>query len=219
VKPSMALGTALCCLVLSGGIGCRQLGYLLYTVTPEPTENVPAEFNRLDDKKVAILVWAQPETILQFPHVRLELASQIEYQLKQRLKNTQVVPAEQVADYQNRNLNWDAVPPTQIGRQFGADYVVFVELLEYSTRDPRTPGLFSGRARASVVVHDVADPTARWSLTPEVVQYPTGRAKLANADDTTIHRQLLEALASRIVLKFYDHEVPRDKHSREQGNG
>jgi hypothetical protein len=215
VKAPLRIVAIACCLALTLAAGCNLVGPLVM-ITPEPTEDVPAEFNRLEGKKVAVLVWAQPETMLQFPHVRTELASQIAYQMRSQLKNTQVVPPEQIADYQNRNLNWDAVPPTQIGKQFGADYVVFVELLEYSTRDPKTPTLFSGRAKASVVVHDVADPTARWSLTPETAQYPTGNARLANVDDTTIHRQLLEILGSRVTLKFYDHQVPKDKHVREQ---
>ena len=56
-----------------------------------------------------------------------------------------------------------------------------------------------------------ADPTARWSLTPAVAEYPTGHTRLANADDKTIHRQMLEILGSQITSKFYEHEVPRTR--------
>lgn len=209
----MGMLVVLCGVALSCAVGCQAIGYGLYQVMPEPVDKIPAEFNKLDGKKVAIVVWAQPETLLQFPHMRLELASQVTYQMKQRLKTTQTVPAEQVATYQDRNLNWDAVPPPQIGKQFGADYVLFIELLEYSTREPKTPGLFRGRAKASIVVHDAADPTARWSLTPASAEYPMGHTKLANADDMAIHRQLLEILGSQITTKFYEHEVPKDKNS------
>ncbi len=215
----MALLAGLCGLALLCAAGCQAIGYGLMSVLPEPVEKIPAEFNRLDGKKAAIVVWAPSETMLQFPHMRLEVASQVAYQMKLRLKTTQVVPAAQVADYQDRNLNWDAVPATEIGKQFGADYVVFIELLEYSTREPKTPSLFHGRARASVVVHDVADPTARWSLTPVAAEYPTGYGKLANADDMTIHRQMLEILGSQITSKFFEHEVPKDKHGGRQGTG
>jgi hypothetical protein len=215
----MGVLAALCGLALVGAAGCQAIGYGLVSVLPEPTDKIPAEFNRLDGKKAAVLVWAPSETMLQFPHVRLELASQTVYQMKQRLKTTTVVPPEQVAAYQDRNLNWDAVPPSEIGKQFGADYVIFVELLEYSTRDPKTPTLFRGRARASIVVHDANDPTARWSLTPAVAEYPTGHTRLSGADDMTIHRQMLEILGSQITSKFYEHEVPRDKTNRDQGPG
>jgi hypothetical protein len=215
----MGVLAALCSLAIVCTTGCQMIGYGLYSVLPEPTEKIPAEFNRLDGKKAAVLVWAPSETMLQFPHVRLELASQTAYQMKQRLKTTTVVPPEQVAAHQDRNLNWDAVPPSEIGKQFGADYVIFIELLEYSTRDPKMPGLFRGRARVSIVVHDVNDPTARWSLTPAVAEYPTGHTRLPNADDMIIHRQMLEILGSQITSKFYDHEIPRDKNSRGQGAG
>jgi hypothetical protein len=194
--------------------GCQALGYALYSVMPEPTEKIPAEFNRLDAKKAVVVVWAPSETMLQFPHMRLELASQTAYQMKQRLNTTEIVPPDEVSAYQDRNLNWDAVPPGEIGKRFGADYVIFIELLDYSTRDPKMPGLFRGRSRASIVVHDSADPTARWSLTPAVAEYPTGHTRLPNADDMTIHRQMLEILGSQITSKFYEHEVPRDKNSK-----
>ncbi len=213
MKASLGLIAFLCGVALSCGTGCQAIGYGLYSVTPEPVDKIPTEFNKLDGKKVAVVVYALPETMLQFPHMQLELSSQVAYQMKLRLKTVAVVPPQQVADYQGRNLNWDAVPPTQIGKQFGADYVVFVEVLEYSTREPKAPSLFRGRAKASIVVHDVADPTARWSLTPAGAEYPTGHTKLANADDMTIHRQLLEILGGQITTKFYEHEVPKDKNN------
>lgn len=210
----MGMLAALCGLTLVCAVGCQAIGYGLYSVMPEPTEKIPAEFNRLEAKKAVILVWAPSETMLQFPHIRLELASQTAYQMKQRLKTTEIVPADQVAAYQDRNLNWDALPPSEIGKHFGADYVIFIELLDYSTRDPKLPTLFRGRSRASIVVHDSADPTARWSLTPAVAEYPAGHTRLPNADDMTIHRQMLEILGSQITSKFYDHEIPRDKSTR-----
>jgi hypothetical protein len=210
VKASIGLAAVLCGLTLLFATGCNILSYPLAVMASEQTEKVPAEFSKLDGKKAVVVVWAQPETMLQFPHMRLELASQVTYQMKQRLKTTEKDPADQVADYQNRNLNWDALPPTQIGKQYEADYVVFIEVLEYSTRDPKTPGLFRGRAKASVVVHDAVDPTARWSLAPAVAEYPAGHSKVDNADDQVIHHQLVEILGSQITVKFYEHEVFKD---------
>ncbi len=214
MKASTAVLAALCGLALSCAAGCQAIGYGLASILPEPTERIPAEFNKLEGKKVAVVVWAPAETILQFPHMRLELASQVVYQMKQQVKAAQVQPAEPIATYQDRNLNWDAVPPPEIGKQFGADYVVFVELLEYSTRDPKLPSLFHGRAKASVVVHDVADPTTRWSLTPAAAEYPTGYVKLPSSDDLTIHHQMLEILAGQITSKFFEHEVAKDKNGK-----
>ncbi len=191
--------------------GCTQIGYAIAQTMPEQTEEVPAEFNKLKGKKVAVVVWAQPETVLQYPHVRLELASQVAYELGRRIENVEFVSPEKIADYQDRDLNWDAVPATKIGERFDADYVLFIELLDYATREPREPNLFRGKARASLVVHDVNDPVVRWSLTPAAAVYPAGRSRVTNIDEMTVHRQLLEALGSRIAIKFYTHEVPKGK--------
>ena len=37
----------------------------------------PAEFDKLAGKRVVVLVWAEPETLFDYPHVRLELSSYI----------------------------------------------------------------------------------------------------------------------------------------------
>jgi hypothetical protein len=204
----VALG-GLSALLLS--TGCTQLGFALASTMPEPVEEVPAEFNKLEGEKVAVVVWAQPETVLQYPHVRLELASQVAYDLQRHLEPIEVVPPQKIADYQESNLNWDAMPPARLGEKFGADFVIFIELLNYSTREPHEPNLFRGRAKASLVVHDVSDPMARWSLTPATAAYPSGARRVTNIDEMTVHRQLLEILGSRIAVKFYDHEVPKGK--------
>lgn len=199
--------------------GCNMLAYPAMLAAEAQTEKVPAEFSRLADKKVAIVVWSDAGTLYQFPHIRLELASQLAYQMAGQLKTVSIVAPQEIADYQSRNPNWDAMPAWQIGRQFEADYVIFVEILEYSTREPRTPGLFHGMAKASVVVHDVADPTARWTLTPVSADFPLRRTTSMNSDDQMVHRQLIEMLAGQITTKFYEHEVSKHQRDNERKQG
>ena len=103
-----------------------------------------------------VLVWAPSETMLQFPHMRLELASQIAYQMKQRLKTTEIVPPDQVAAYQDRNLNWDAVPPSRDrqavrGRLRDLHRAAGVLHSRYQDAGP----VSRAGPKASIVVHDV----------------------------------------------------------------
>jgi len=196
---------------ICGLLGCNLLAYPLYLAAPEPTKKVPAEFNKLQGKRVAIVVWAKPETLFQFPHVRLEVAAQVAWQLQQKVKNVQVVQPQLIADYQDRHPEWEGLPPAEIGKRFGADYVIFVELLEYTTRDPRSPTLYRGRARAGIVVYDVADPARKWPLNPVTAEYPGGPVGVAAADDMAVHRGLLDLLGRKIAQKFYDHEIVLEK--------
>lgn len=219
MKAAKGLLWILCGAVLLIQAGCNVLAYPAMLMAENQTEKVPAEFAKVQNKKVAIVVWAEAGTLFQFPHMRVELASQVAYQMDQHLKTTTLVPPQNIADYQARNPNWDAVSPSEIGRQYGADYVIFIELLDYSTREPRTPGLFHGKAKASVVVHDVADPTARWTLTPASADFPQSRANAMKSDDQAVHRQLLEMLANQVTAKFYEHEVPKGTKSKEQNAG
>lgn len=219
MKAAKGILWIVCGAALSVQAGCNLIAFPAMLMAEAQTDKVPAEFSKLENKKVAIVVWAEPGALFQFPHMRLELASQIAYQMSIHLKTTSVVPPQMIADYQNRNTNWDAVSPSEIGKQFGADYVIFVELLEYSTREPQTPGLFHGKAKASVVVHDVADPAARWTLSPTSVDFPQNRTNMMNSDDQAVHRQMLEVLASQITAKFYSHEIPKYKTAAAQSNG
>ncbi len=43
---------------------------------PEPQKTVPAEFAHLEGS-VAVVVWVHPETLYDYPNVRLELASHV----------------------------------------------------------------------------------------------------------------------------------------------
>jgi len=192
---------------LAAVCGCNLLAYPLYLTAPEPVRKVPAEFDKLPGKTVAVVVWAEPATLFQFPHIRLEVAAQVAYQLGRHIKDTHVVEPQQVADYQDRHPNWASLPPAELGKKFGADYVIFIELLKYTTRDPKSPALFRGRATASVAVYDANEPSRRWTLTQAVAQYPARQTGLISGDDMSVHRRLLEQLGIQIARKFYDHEV------------
>src|SRR3972149_1636065 len=122
-------------------------------VLGQHTKKISPEFDKLAGKRVAVLVWTEPATLFDYPHSRFELATYIGDKLYaemgQRNLATQVVDPRDVEDYLQKNLDAQ-IDPYAVGRQFKADFVVYLELLEFQIRDPQSPQFLRGRIQASV---------------------------------------------------------------------
>ena len=121
-------------------------------------KQISAEFDKLPQKRVAILVWTEPATLFDYPHVRWELATyvadKLNAEMAQRQLGTEVVDPREVEDFLQKNIDAQ-VDPYAVGRHFDADYVVFLEVLRMQIRNPEEPQFLRGRIEASVSVHDV----------------------------------------------------------------
>jgi hypothetical protein len=202
------LGSAL---LLVGLCSCRLLLYPIMATAPDPTKKVPAEFGRLAGHRVAIVVWADQGTLFEYPYIRFELAEYVAYHLKQKIRPIGLVSNREIAAYQQSHYDWDSVAPARIGQQFDADLVLYVEVLEYTTRGGGTDYLLSGRGRVALAVHDVrAEPSQQRGYHGEAqVRYPeSGSLGSTEATTATVHRRTLDLLAQAVAKKFYDHEEP-----------
>ena len=64
-------------LLLAGLVGgCGQASFLVYLISPEnPTTTVEAEYKDLSDATVAVVIYTSQSTQVDYPLVRLALAS------------------------------------------------------------------------------------------------------------------------------------------------
>jgi hypothetical protein len=198
-------------LVLMGLCSCNALLYPIIATSPDPTKKVAAEFGRLAGHRVAIVVWADQGTLFEYPYIRFELAEYIAYYLKQKVRPLGLVSNREVAAYQQSHYDWDSMAPARIGQQFDADLVLYVEVLEYTTRGGGTEYLLSGRGRVALAVHDVrAEPDRQRLYHGEAqVRYPeSGSLGLSEATTAIVHRRTLDLLAQAVAKKFYGYEEP-----------
>lgn len=170
-------------------------------------ERIPAEYDKLAGKTVAIAVWADQETLFDYPYVRMELALHIADQLTSNMKDLKVADGRLVEDYMQRNLS-NAVDPIGIGRKFKCDSVVYLELLDFQIRDPDSPDFLEPVIRASVTVYDLKtdpDEPKTVELTPVEVKQ---QGQLFNETSAQIARKgLYEEFAAKVAQKFYEHKV------------
>lgn len=202
-------------LLMTGAIaGCQAMAFPFLMWGAEPTKDVPAEYPYLAGKKVAIFVWAEPDTLFEFPFVQLEVSEHVAaafdegFRTVKRLDPVVFVPNRNVVELQRRDPDWDRKDPAELGRHFAADRVLMIELTQYTTREPESTHLFRGRIAANVKVYDPAYPNAlpAYKTTVEVAYPPESHGDWGT-DDRGIRKATLELFASEVAGKFYDRRV------------
>jgi hypothetical protein len=194
--------------VLMMTAGCNWLVPIGVLTAPR-TEKVPAEFDKLAGSKALILVWAEPDTLFDYPNVRLEVNEHVAAQIKTRLSDVRFVPAKDVEDYLQRSTS-STQDPLAVGQHFAADKVIHVVLLEFSMRDREMAHFYRGRIHASVTVYDLKDKSGtpqRYTLNEVSVVYPPDRPVGFDASAATVVRQkTYESFADVVGRKFYSYD-------------
>jgi len=183
-------------------------------VLVEPTKKVAAEFDKLPGKRVAVLVWTEPATLFDYPHTRFELATyvgdKLHSEMGQRELATEVVDPRDVEDFIQKNVGAQ-IDPYAVGKKFNADYVVFLELLQFQLRDPMAPQFLRGRIEASVTVHDVRADAAsqrRFDLITVQCEYPDDAPVPLSATNAPLIREATyHKFAEQVARKFYEHTI------------
>lgn len=192
-------------LPIGASAGCKAFAFGAVMWGKDPTRDVAAEWPHLVGKKVCVVVWAEMDTMFEYPFVQLEVARHVEESMTPAIKGISFVPPREVTSYQQRNPDWDREPPARIGAEFGADRVLFIEMTQYTTREPDSPYLFRGRISANLKVYDAAQPEAAplYRSTVETV-HPADTPGQYGTDDATIRKEAMEAFAVQVAGKFCD---------------
>lgn len=196
-------------LVLSPAIGgCKLFAAPFLLWGKEPTKDVPAEYPYMQGKKVCLLVWADSETLFEYPWVQLEISEHVATTMKPNIPEISFIPNRKIIDLQRRDFDWERGDPAVLGARFGADRVLMIELTQYTTREPESPHLYRGRIAANVKVYDTAyrrsAPVFKTSV--ETV-YPPDSVGQWGTDDAGIRKATMEAFAIDLAGKFYDRQV------------
>ncbi|MFN0138124.1 MAG: hypothetical protein ACKVS9_18625 [Phycisphaerae bacterium] len=194
--------------LLSMSAGCQMIAAPFLMWGPEPTKSVPAEYPYLTDKRVAVVVWADNYTLLEYPFVRLEISEHIRESLKASVKGIKLVSNQEVIARQDRDSNWDREHPARLGERFKADRVMMVEVSTYSTREADSPHLLRGRISANVKVYDTAYQDAAPAYKSIIdTMYPEGQNAEWTVREDTLRKETMERFATAVANKFYDRKV------------
>ncbi len=200
-------------LMTLGGCDSGTLGYMFYLVAPpEKKVKVPAEFDALGGRSVAIVIYVDQGVQYEYPYARLTLSTALAAELKEHVKNVTVVDPRRVITYQVENVYWDTLDKTRLGRDLGADFVLHVVLDEYTMREPGSINLYRGRIRGAAGLYETAqeEHNARvWEGDDFAVIHPLhGPVGELSHDDANIRYATEKQFTEMIARKFYKHKIP-----------
>ncbi len=205
-----ALRTALVVLAGLGAGGCWTLGQLYVgLVKPKDMRDIPKEHD-LEAERLLILPYAGTDIRFNYPAVPLEIGLRIGSVISQHLPERvgEVVHPVRVARWQESNLEWLNMTPEEVGREFEADTVLYIEMDQYSMMEEKSANLLRGRAGARIQVVEVgAASNPVYEGTVEVV-FPKDRPVNAlTISERAVREATNRLFGEAVVNKFRDRRV------------
>jgi hypothetical protein len=209
MKTSAILGL---CLIVILPAGCNYAAYGLYLVAPVmPDKTVEAEYKDLPNKTVAVVVFADQGILYDYPNLREQIASVLGNHLTKNVEKVKVVPAERIIHYQDENADWEGMDKTALGKKFGADFVLNISLVTFSTVEPGSAYLHRGYLTAQVTLHKCSLPEKEacvWNGGEIQITYPEKETMGdLKGDDREIRNKTIEAFADMLAKKFYKNKI------------
>jgi hypothetical protein len=184
--------------------GCGWLSVAMYNMNPDDT---PAEFNDLQEKRVAVV--CRPVVELQFADstVPRDLVRQVGERLTKKVRKIKVVDEREVSEWTDEN-SWQKF--TDVGKALKADMVVGIELERFSLQ--QGPTLLQGNAAMRVVVYDMKNGGKQVfeKSMPRILFPPNTPIPSAEKSEGEFRRQFLGVLAEQIGRQFYSHDSLQD---------
>lgn len=195
--------------------GCVAAGWLADGLhDPNETVVVEAEYEGLEQQRVAVLVDADLSIVFQQPLAPLEVSTAVSNRIADHVEGVTVRDPEELVEFQQRNIYWNTTPYSELMERLEVDRLVLIELVDYRLHEPGNSNIWRGlmTANMGVAEADADDPNNQAYATTVSVQYPPDReVGLLNAEQRTIRLATLAMFSRAAVGKFYEHETEREK--------
>lgn len=199
--------TRVLCLLLAGllvmsGSGCVGMtAQLIYAIRGN---KVPAEFDGLRDKRVAVVCVANAASY-DASAASSQLAQMVEVLLRQNVKGITLVPQQDVADWIDNN-DWENIDYGELGKALKAEMIVAIDLDGLRMHEDAT--MYRGRADISIRVFDMSKRASTvFSRSMPNFSYPTqGGIHVSETTIAAFQRKFMTELSRDVGRHFYDYE-------------
>jgi len=195
--------------------GCQALGFVASVFAPpQKMKTVQPEYDKLPGHSIAVVTLADAGVDYLYPRGRLDLSNTVAQELRGRVQNVKVLPAQTVLAYQRGNQNWESMPKDQLAKALGVDYVLYLALEEYAMSDPGNSQLFRAHitADANLYKADAKDAAPVWTGRIRLVHPETETGEVIPGSDDRPQRAEAHTIFSLLLVrKFYKHEVPENQ--------
>lgn len=169
--------------------------------------NVPAEYNGLKDKRVAVVCRPLAELDFSSSNAATDIAAQVSQLLKANIRKIKLVDQREVAAWTDEH-SWDEF--TEIGEALDAEMVLGIDLEGFSLYQGQT--LYQGKANATIKVFDMekdGEIVFRKTL-PQTVYPPNSSIATQDKPEDEFRRQFVAVVADQIGRYFYKHDPRAD---------
>jgi hypothetical protein len=199
--------------------GCQWLG-VLADKAPDPT--VGPKYKGLAGQKVAVMVWADRATSIDWPHLQLDVTRGVQARLSDpahtknppaEVRGTTFVAPESVVRYQHDHPETETEPVTDIAPRIDITRLIYVEVTQFSTRPEDSLELYRGSMSGNVKVVEVVNGRAKVAFQEEdiKVHYPEDSPEegIPGGDDLQMYEKTLDAFSTQVANRFLTHTEPR----------
>ncbi len=198
--------------------GCKQAGAIGYFLTPPREKKVQAEFPGLKNHSLAIVIYVDEATQYEYPSARLTLGAKIANELDENVKKVRIVQPISVARYQDENIHWETERKNKIGRDLNVDYVLFLSLVNYSTREPGQMSAYQGRISGEAKLYATEKKEGEncvWEHEDDLEVVWPKVARYSSRVEPQIREETENRFADLLAKKFYKHVIDLDKEEEE----
>lgn len=193
--------------------GCGLPNLLVYPFADRDAKRDVKRQYDLTGERLLILPYAGHDILFEYPNAGLEISYQVIQQISQNLRGRvhRVINPAQVALYQRSKLDWPTTEVSDIGREFEADKVLYIELTRFTIMEERSANLYRGRVAAHIQVIDTSKPRGHELLyeTDVSIEVPDDRPMgTTEISELNLRQATVYRFAEEVIWQFYDHKEP-----------
>ena len=148
--------------------GCNILEYPLYVLFGNQTKKVKAEYTGFAEKNTAIMIMAGPDVEFEYPNATTDLALWVGHSIGENVKDVRFIDQEKIDDFMREDLDWYKLSMAEIGKELGADRVLYLDLIRYTMKEEHSVNLLRGNIEADVRVYEIGADSDRAVYQTEV---------------------------------------------------
>jgi len=201
---------------------CQILGLIGYA-KPDPT--VGPAYKGLAGQSVAVMVWADRASAIDWPSLQLDMTRGIQSRLKEaadvkkppkELEGTKFAAAESAVRYQRDHPEMEAEPITTVAPRLNITRLIYVEVQQFSTRPEESVELFRGTLVGNLKVIEIQNGKSKIAFQEDNIKvvFPKESPEqgMPGLGDNQIYEKTLEYFSTQVVNRFLTHIEPRDDH-------
>ena len=202
------------CFIAVGLFAIAGCGWLdQHLAAPVTAKSWVAPYTGFVDKTAAIVVYAPAATLDEYSGAREEISTFVATQMREHMAATRLLAPRDVIYWQDETLNWQNLSARDVGRHFGVDRVLFIEVLDYSMRRPMGVSNLQGRLRAQCKIYETQENAPKpddnghlaavWTGLIDAAWPPAKPLDPTQTNEAAVRLRTLESFADTLVRCFY----------------